>query len=283
MRRRTHRQSSGESGYIFLALMAFLAVMVLMATLAAPKIAHEIRRDQEEELVHRGVQYARAMGKYYRKFGRYPANIEQLEDTNHLRFLRRRYKDPITRKDFQLIRYGQVKLGNAIGPTPTVNLPGAPGVALPPSAQGNTGTSAAPDAGLGGGEAPGQPVDQTGTSGATGKPGDTTGASTPDATAGSSNPGGLTGQTFGGGAIVGVVSTSKDETIREFGGKNHYDKWLFVYDPSVNRAGTLITTPQQPSLKGAAPLQPNQPGTNQPGTSGMQPTTPTNGDISVQQ
>jgi hypothetical protein len=223
------------------------------------------------------VQYARAIGKYYRKFGRYPANMEQLEDTNHLRFLRRRYKDPITRKDFQLIRYGQVKLGNAIGPTPTVNLPGAPGVAVPPSAQGNTGTST-PDAGAAAsGDTGGQPVDQTGTTGTTGTPGtpgDTTGAATPDASAtGSSNPGGLTGQTFGGGAIVGVVSTSKDETIREFGGKNHYDKWLFVYDPSVNRAGTLITTPQQPSLKGATPLQPNAPTTNQPGV-----TQPVTGD-----
>jgi type II secretory pathway pseudopilin PulG len=272
MRRRPHRQSSRESGYIFLALMAFLAVMVLMATVAAPKIAHEIRREQEEELVHRGVQYARAIGNFYRKFGRYPANIEQLEDTNHLRFLRRRYKDPITRKDFRLLRYGQVKLGTAIGAPPTVNLPGAPGVALPPSAQTTIGTNAAgtPPANA---DAGGQPTDQPGT------PGDTTAAGTTGdtSTAGSSNPGGLTGQTFGGGAIVGVVSTSKDETIREFGGKNHYDKWLFVYDPSVNRAGTLIMTPQQPALKGATPLQPNQPGTS--GT----PPAPGNGDLSVQQ
>jgi type II secretory pathway pseudopilin PulG len=271
MRQRTHRQSSRESGYIFLALMMFLAVMVLAATVAAPKIAHEIQREREEELVHRGVQYARAIGNYYRKFGRYPANIEQLEDTNHLRFLRRRYKDPITRKDFQLLRYGQVKLGTAIAGTPAVNLPGAPGVAVPVGAPTATGTST-PDAAPASGDTSGQPVDQSGTTGTTG---DTTAGGS---TAGSSNPGGLTGQTFGGGAIVGVVSTSKDETIREFGGKNHYDKWLFVYDPSVNRAGTLIMTPQQPSLKGATPLQPNAPATNQPGV-----TQPVTGDPSQPQ
>jgi len=34
-----------------------------------------------------------------------------------------------------------------------------------------------------------------------------------------------------GGVIVGVVSTSKDKTIREFSNKNHYNQWLFFYDP----------------------------------------------------
>ena len=55
----------------------------------------EIKRDREEEMIHRGVQYSRAIRAYYKKFGRYPTKIEDLENTNNLRFLRKRYKDPL--------------------------------------------------------------------------------------------------------------------------------------------------------------------------------------------
>ena len=45
-----------------------------------------MKRDREEEMIHRGTEYARAVKKYYKKFGRYPANLEQLENTNQIRF-----------------------------------------------------------------------------------------------------------------------------------------------------------------------------------------------------
>src|SRR5206468_3842694 len=57
----------------------------------------------EEELIFRGEEYARAIQKFYRKFGVYPPSIDALVQTNGLRFLRRVYKDPITGKDFRLI------------------------------------------------------------------------------------------------------------------------------------------------------------------------------------
>ena len=66
----------------------------------------------------------------------------------------------------------------------------------------------------------------------------------------------LSSQVFGGGPIVGVASTSKAQSIREFNHKNHYDKWQFIYDPTMDRGG-LITTPAQPALQVAAPLQQN--------------------------
>jgi hypothetical protein len=103
----------------------------------------------------------------------------------------------------------------------------------------------------------------------TGTPTGTDSSTSSNAQTGSTGPG--TGQTFGGGAIIGVVSTSKLETIREYGGKNHYDKWYFVFDPVVDR-GALITTPQQPLFK----LQQNPNGT-QPGST-TQPTQPTGTD-----
>ena len=38
---------------------------------------------------------------------------------------------------------------------------------------------------------------------------------------------------------------------REFNKKDHYNQWQFVYDPSTNSGG-LIMTPNQPPLQGAA-------------------------------
>src|SRR5947209_16060251 len=64
---------------------------------AVRKIEFQVKRDREEELIHRGVQYSRAVRRYFKKFGRYPTRIEDLESTNRLRFLRKRYKDPMNR------------------------------------------------------------------------------------------------------------------------------------------------------------------------------------------
>ena len=62
-------------------------------------------------MIHRGVQYSRAIRAYYKKFGRYPATLENLENTNQMRFLRKRYKDPLTGRDFKLLHFGEVKMG----------------------------------------------------------------------------------------------------------------------------------------------------------------------------
>src|SRR5256885_10465553 len=64
--------------------------------------------------------------------------------------------------------------------------------------------------------------------------------SQPDQTQ-SNNSDKLSGQVFGGGPIVGVASTSKAQSIREFNHKNHYNQWQFIYDPSSDRGGLLNT------------------------------------------
>jgi 2,3-bisphosphoglycerate-independent phosphoglycerate mutase len=50
-------------------------------------------------LIDRGEQYERAIQLYYRAFQRYPPNLDALDNTNNRRFLRHRYKDPMTDKD----------------------------------------------------------------------------------------------------------------------------------------------------------------------------------------
>ena len=89
--------------------MVFL--MLLALSVAAPKVAKEIQRDKEREAMQRGLQYRRAIQLYYKKFGAYPADIKQLEKTNEIRFLRKRYTDPITGKDdWRLIHMGEAKV-----------------------------------------------------------------------------------------------------------------------------------------------------------------------------
>jgi type II secretory pathway pseudopilin PulG len=252
-----------ERGYILLMLMLFVALLAIAAGALAPSIAFRVRRDREEEMIHRGVQYSRALRRFVKKTGRYPTRLEELENTNNIRFLRKRYKDPITGKDFKLLHVGEVQLT------------GAPGIAGA-SAIGRNTTGAAGGAAallgaagasgiLAGAGAQAAPVNPTSPAGNAAT--DAASGSGPNAGPGgdqskpdSSQPGGGSGSSplsstvFGGGPIVGVASTSKAKTIREFNHKNHYNDWQFIYDPTMDRGG-LITTPAQPPLQVAAPLQ----------------------------
>src|SRR5580704_6220740 len=66
--------------------------------------------------MHRGKQYTRAIQLYYRKFNAYPPNIDALVKTNNIRFLRKRYIDPVTGKDdWKPILFGQNKAPLALG------------------------------------------------------------------------------------------------------------------------------------------------------------------------
>lgn len=247
-------------------------------------------------MIHRGVQYSRAVRHYYKKFNRYPSKIEDLEDTNNYRSLRKRYKDPITGADFKVLHLSEVQmaLGGGVvgGLTPPGSAPGSSG------ANSQFGQSAS---GFGGGNFGGAatpPGAQSASTDGTDAPGawaaspsgqsafGTTGGGVKQPGGSSSNTSGdkLAGQTFGGGPIAGVVSTSKAQSIREFNKKDHYNQWLFIYDPNSDRGG-LLSTPSQPPLQGAGglPGMPGAPGTSgsgignqglgNQGTPGMQPAT----------
>src|SRR5271167_4137330 len=126
-----HRRT--DRGYILITLILFVALIAIAAVVMAPVIAFQVKRDREEELIHRGVQYSRAMKHFVKKFGRYPTRIEELENTNQVRFLRKRYKDPITGKDFKILHMGDVQMAfgaGIAGAVPAGGLnPGAPGAA----------------------------------------------------------------------------------------------------------------------------------------------------------
>jgi type II secretory pathway pseudopilin PulG len=243
MQHRTpNRRRRSEQGYILLTLTLFVALLAVAAMAIAPSLIFQIQRDREEEMIHRGVQYSRAVKRYFRKFGRYPTSLNDLENTNNLRFLRKRYKDPITGKDFKLLHYTEVQmmgLGTGIsGATPVSAMAGTE-IAGANSSSGQ-GFSLGPSGATGKTQNPGQGNAPADSSSNTNSPGD---QNTSDSI--SAVP------QIVGGPIVGVISASKAKSIRAFGGKDHYNQWQFIYDPGMDRSKGLINTPAQPPLQGA--------------------------------
>jgi len=101
------RSASSEGGFVLLLVFAMAAAVAIMLYLELPRVAFEAQRSREELLIERGEQYKRAIQLYFRKFKQYPATMEALETTNNVRFLRRRYADPLTGKDeWRLIHVG---------------------------------------------------------------------------------------------------------------------------------------------------------------------------------
>jgi type II secretory pathway pseudopilin PulG len=94
----SHRRQS-ERGYALLVIFLMAATVALMLYKQMPRVAFERERDREQLLIDRGEQYRRAIELYFRANNAWPQRIEDLEDTNDKRYLRRRYKDPYTGKD----------------------------------------------------------------------------------------------------------------------------------------------------------------------------------------
>jgi hypothetical protein len=74
-------------------------MLAIMLYRELPVVAFEGERRKEEVLIERGNQYARAAKLYVRKFQTFPPSIDALENTNRMRFLRKRYVDPYSGKD----------------------------------------------------------------------------------------------------------------------------------------------------------------------------------------
>lgn len=89
-----------QRGFALLLVFVLAASIAIFLYMQLPRVAFEAQRDKEQMLIDRGEQYQRAIGLFVKKNGgKYPAKIEDLENYNNVRFLRHRYKDPMTGKD----------------------------------------------------------------------------------------------------------------------------------------------------------------------------------------
>ena len=281
------------------ALLVGLSVMTVMMAAALPVWSHATRREREEELIWRGEQYKRAIMLFQRKFANtFPPTVDILVEQ---KFLRKKYKDPITGEDFQIIPVGGAvpSQGGAGGTTPggrpgagglgggaQPNTPGAGGFGAPGQQQRGVGQQQGsfgqPQGGFGqpsggaSGQQPGAFGQQPGAFGQ--QPG-----------AFGQQPGGL-GQPAGGlggvgggtpgtqpaMGIQGVTSKSKETSIRRYNGMDKYNQWAFVYLAASGQAGfggqQFARPGQGVNPRGAggfgAPGGVNQPGGGfgQPGT-----------------
>jgi type II secretory pathway pseudopilin PulG len=197
--RQAARVSAGD-GYAMAALLVGLSIMAVMMTVAMPVWKQMAQREKEAELVFRGQQYARAVGLFQRKNGpgTLPPSIDVLIEQ---RFLRRKYKDPITNDDFQPLLAGQAVFGGQ-QPAGTPSTAAARGV-------GSSTTQPLPS-GVGSGR-----------------------ANVASATGG---VGGTPGRGASGG-IMGVASKSTEQSIRLYQGRNHYNEWAFLYVAQVQAPG----------------------------------------------
>lgn len=96
MHTRSPRQ---ERGFALLVVFAMAASVAILIYLEIPRVAFERQRDKEALLIDRGEQYVRGIELYFRKINKLPQTLDELEHAQTVRFLRRRYKDPMTGKD----------------------------------------------------------------------------------------------------------------------------------------------------------------------------------------
>lgn len=179
---------ASQAGVAMAALLVGLSIMAIMMAVALPAWSHAVRREREAELVWRGEQYQRAIRLFQRKFANtFPPTVDLLVEQ---KFLRKKYKDPVTGEDFQVI-----PVGAALQPGSTA-LGGGPAAGGAPS-------------GAGGGA----------------------GLRPPSNTAfGAMAPQGL--------GIQGVVSKSREKSIRLYNGASTYDAWFFIGTAAVMQGGS---------------------------------------------
>jgi type II secretory pathway pseudopilin PulG len=95
------RNARADHGYAMAVLLVALSVMSIMLVVVMPVWKQTIRREKESELVFRGEQYVRAIRLFQSRYASAnPPNIDVLVEQ---RFLRKKYKDPITGDDFQVL------------------------------------------------------------------------------------------------------------------------------------------------------------------------------------
>lgn len=101
------RRRQNEGGFALLLIFAIAAAAAILLYLEMPRAVFESARAKEEMLVERGEQFKVALRRFYTKTRRLPTSLDELENTNGIRFLRRKYVDPMTGKsEWRLIHLG---------------------------------------------------------------------------------------------------------------------------------------------------------------------------------
>jgi type II secretory pathway pseudopilin PulG len=184
-----------DDAFTLVTLMILVTVLNVMVAAALPLWTQQIKRDKEEELIFRGLQYAEAIRLFETKFGRYPVRLQELLEVEP-RSIRQLWKDPMTDDgEWGLVFATGAKTGEGGTQTGT-NLSGQAFT---------SGTSFSQRD-----EDDEDEEDESGRSniGNRGRP--------------------RRGETVTTGPISGVHSLSEEESVKVFMGSNTYNAWIFT-------------------------------------------------------
>ena len=236
---------SNEKGYTLAVVAVFTTVLLVTLSGAVLNWQKAVQREREEELIFRGKQFMRAIELWQRKFpGTYPTTIDALLSTSNTRFLRKKWKDPITNSDdWRLIKMNPdgsisgltiIPGASPLGPSAFGSPTGGSGAASGTRAQAGAAAGASSRAGV----SPSPRPVQTG----------------PQARPGQSafNP------VLGG--IVGVASKSEKESLKAYNGRSKYNEWEFYWVQQA-RPASVSPGPQSqvpPRSGGTPPPSPQQ-------------------------
>jgi type II secretory pathway pseudopilin PulG len=118
------RSGLDDHGYILVVLLVGMAIAAIWMSAALPAWRHQVQRQREDDLVFRGEQYARAIVSYQKKNqGVLPPDIDILVNQH---YLRKKWKDPISKEDFFPVGSGILTPGRSGGaPAPAGQAPGS--------------------------------------------------------------------------------------------------------------------------------------------------------------
>jgi len=234
---------STEDGYMLLAVVVMVALVLIALSVATPIIAKDIQRQKELESERRSLDYERAIRLYYRKNKGYPPNMDALLKGTNLRYLRRKWIDPLTGKDdWRIIHTPKTKTHFPFGEDIAGGLGGAGlGSASGMASSGGVGTAiGGGTTTVGSGSALGagftgasvaSPTSGSGSTSTTGNTSTTGGASTPGSSSSSSDSG-MFGDSSGG-VIYGVATSKSGDSILTPNQQTTYETWEFWYDPQI--------------------------------------------------
>ncbi|MES2393763.1 MAG: type II secretion system protein [Acidobacteriota bacterium] len=225
----------GEAGFLLVAVVVMCALVLIALSVAAPIIAKDLRRDKEVESMHRAQQYVRAIQLYQRacKCKGYPANMDALEKSTTVRFLRQKYVDPLTgHSDWRLIHNPQTTIKGFFGQE-LGGLSGGLGAAAGMTTGGSGGLGGSTTSTIGPTSAlasgfQGASITNTtpGSNGANGASNTSTFGNS------SSSTGGMFGDSSGG-VIYGVATAKSGDSILTPNQQMTYQTWEFWYDPRI--------------------------------------------------
>ncbi|MFN7977956.1 MAG: hypothetical protein U0P30_07455 [Vicinamibacterales bacterium] len=237
-------QGGSEQGYAMAALLVGLSVMAILMGAAMPVWSKQAQREREEEYLFRAREYARGVMKWQHKYGAsFPPSLDVLVEQ---RFVRRKYKDPLSGQDFNPVfqtagPIGQPGVGSAGGSATPGQIPQGQTQSV-----GGFGNGAATGGGFGSG---------TNTASGFGAGGGFGGGTATMGQTGGTSSQSPTGQP--GAPVIGVVSKSKATGIKVYNGRTRYDQWAVTYQDIKPGKGLPPDILQAMNAAGAAGQQPN--------------------------